>query len=112
MMNINANRMGAVVAAALAVVRDHKRWTSAIIRAAIEIEKNPYMHMDGRSLMVPRMVSSVGRVEAPLSVTSYYLSFRFRSCRARRSRTARLSPPVYLPVHQGGLRVRHGFARA
>ncbi|MBA3714617.1 MAG: SWIM zinc finger family protein [Pyrinomonadaceae bacterium] len=52
MMNINANRMGAVVAAALAVVRDHKRWTSAIIRAAIEIEKNPYMHMDGRSLMV------------------------------------------------------------
>ena len=54
---INRDKLGEVAAASLAKVagsKDAKRWTSAIAKAVVEIENNPYMtwQMDSHSLLI------------------------------------------------------------
>jgi hypothetical protein len=59
MMNLNETRLNEVIAAALASVADNKRWRNAITKAAEMIERNPYMHWTGNSLL---MLSESGEI--------------------------------------------------
>ena len=52
MLNIDQSRMQQVVQDAFDKVSGSRRWQTAIARAKQQIEKNPYMHYDGRELLV------------------------------------------------------------
>ena len=52
MKSINKNKMRAVILAALGKVAGDKRWTSAITRAAVEIENNPVMIWYAGTLLI------------------------------------------------------------
>ena len=59
-MNINENKLAAVVDTALAAVKDNKRWTNAIVRAEeLLTSGNPYIHFTGESLL---MLSESGKM--------------------------------------------------
>ena len=51
-MNVNQNRMDAVIQEAFDKVADSRRWQCAIAKAKQQIEENPYMHFDGQSLLI------------------------------------------------------------
>jgi hypothetical protein len=51
-VNLNREKFGAVVEAALVRAGDSKRWRKAIERAAVEAQLNPYIHHDGHALLV------------------------------------------------------------
>ena len=59
MMKLNEARLSQVVAAALVSVAGNKRWMNAITKAAEMIEKNPYLHWTGKSLL---MLSESGEI--------------------------------------------------
>lgn len=52
MIQVDAERFKEVVESALAKVSNSKRWAHAVVRAAIEIEVNPYMEWKDGVLLV------------------------------------------------------------
>lgn len=52
MMGIEHGRMREVIRRALANADGDTRWSAAILRAQREFDINPYMHWDGRALLV------------------------------------------------------------
>ena len=52
MLNIDENRMEKVIQEAFDRVSGSRRWQTAIAKAKQEIESNPYMHFDGRALLI------------------------------------------------------------
>jgi hypothetical protein len=52
MMNIDQNRMQQVIQEAFDKVAASRRWQIAIVKAKQQIEENPYMHFDGRALLI------------------------------------------------------------
>ncbi len=59
-MNLNENKLAAVVGTALAAVKGNKRWTNAILRAEeLLTSGNPYLHFTGSSLL---MLSESGEI--------------------------------------------------
>jgi hypothetical protein len=51
-MNIDQNRMQQVVQEAFDKVSGLRRWQTAIVKAKQQIEENPYLHFDGRALLI------------------------------------------------------------
>lgn len=51
-MEVDAERLGRVAQAAFDRVAGDRRWETAIARARRQIEENPYLHWDGRTLLV------------------------------------------------------------
>jgi hypothetical protein len=51
-MNIDQNRMQQVAQEAFDKVSDSRRWQIAIVKAKQQIEENPYIHFDGRALLI------------------------------------------------------------
>lgn len=51
-MHVDQARMEQVIHQAFEKVSDDPRWEAAIARAKREFESNPYMHWDGRTLLV------------------------------------------------------------
>jgi hypothetical protein len=51
-MNIDQNRMQQVVQEAFDKVASSRRWQTAIVKAKQQLEENPYMHFDGRALLI------------------------------------------------------------
>lgn len=52
MMNLNEERMSAVVQEAFDKVAGSRRWQTAIAKAKQQIETNPYIHFDGAALLI------------------------------------------------------------
>lgn len=52
MMNLDAERMQAVIQEAFDRVGGNRRWQTAIAKARQQFEENPYMHFDGRALLI------------------------------------------------------------
>ena len=52
MMNIDHNKMQQVIQEAFDKVADSRRWQTAIVKAKQQIEDNPYLHFDGRALLI------------------------------------------------------------
>lgn len=52
MVDIDQGKMLAVIRRSLAQVSGNRRWSAAILRAQREFEINPYIHWDGRELLV------------------------------------------------------------
>lgn len=52
MLNINQDRFSEVVQTALFNAQDSKRWQKAIVRAAVEIQVNPFMSWRNDSLLI------------------------------------------------------------
>jgi hypothetical protein len=59
MMNIDQDRMQQVAQEAFDKVSGSRRWETAIAKAKVQLESNPYMHFDGKSLLV---LSSSGEI--------------------------------------------------
>ncbi len=51
-MNIDAGRMEQVVQEAFNKASGNRRWEIAIVKAKQQLESNPYMHYDGRALLI------------------------------------------------------------
>ena len=52
MMNIDQDRMQGVIETALEAVKGNKRWTNAIVRAAVEFEVNDFIAWNGHALVI------------------------------------------------------------
>lgn len=52
MLNINQDKFSEVVQTALLNASDSKRWQKAIVRAAVEIQANPFMSWRNDSLLI------------------------------------------------------------
>lgn len=52
MMNVDADRMQAVIQEAFDKVGNNRRWQTAIVKAKHQLETNPYIHFDGASLLI------------------------------------------------------------
>lgn len=52
MVNIDHNKMQQVIQEAFNKVADSRRWQTAIVKAKQQIEDNPYLHFDGRALLI------------------------------------------------------------
>ena len=52
MMNIDQNKMQQVVEEAFNKVGGNRRWETAIVKAAQQLESNPYLHFDGDALLI------------------------------------------------------------
>ena len=52
MMNVNAERMQAVIQEAFDKVGSSSRWQTAIAKAKQQLETNPYIHFDGAALLI------------------------------------------------------------
>jgi hypothetical protein len=59
MLNIDQSRMQQVIQEAFDKVSGSRRWQPAIAKAKQQIEENPYMHFDGKSLLI---LSSSGEI--------------------------------------------------
>ena len=51
-MNIDQYRMQQVVQEAFDKVPNSRRWQTAIVKAKQQLEENPYIHFDGRALLI------------------------------------------------------------
>lgn len=52
MVNIDQNRMQQVAQEAFDKVSGNRRWETAIAKVKAQLETNPYMHLDGQSLLI------------------------------------------------------------
>ncbi len=52
MMNLNQDRMQQVIQAAFDKAQGSKRWQTAIAKAKQQLESNPYIHFDGKALLI------------------------------------------------------------
>jgi len=52
MMNVDQAKMQEVIQEAFDRVGNSRRWQMAIAKAKQEIESNPFMHFDGRALII------------------------------------------------------------
>jgi hypothetical protein len=52
MLNIDQSKMRQIVQEAFDKVSGSRRWETAIVKAMQQIEENPYMHYDGRALLI------------------------------------------------------------
>lgn len=52
MMNIEQDRLEQVAQDAFNKVFGNRRWETAIVKAKQQLESNPYMHFDGRALLI------------------------------------------------------------
>jgi hypothetical protein len=59
MINLDENRIQRVIQEAFDKVSASRRWQTAIAKAKQEIESNPFMHFDGRTLLI---LSSSGEI--------------------------------------------------
>jgi hypothetical protein len=51
-MNIDQSKMQQVIQEAFDKVPNSRRWQTAIVKAKRQIEENPYIHFDGRALLI------------------------------------------------------------
>jgi hypothetical protein len=51
-MNIDKTKMQQVIEEAFNKVSGNRRWEVAIVKAAQQIESNPYLHFDGDALLI------------------------------------------------------------
>lgn len=52
MLNVNQEKMNEVIRQAFDKVSGDRRWETAIVKAKQQIESNPFMHFDGRALLI------------------------------------------------------------
>lgn len=52
MLNIDQSRMQQVIQEAFDKVSGSRKWETAIAKAKQQIEENPYLHFDGRALLI------------------------------------------------------------
>jgi hypothetical protein len=59
MVSVDQDRIRQVAQEAFDKVSGSRRWETAIVKAMQQIEENPYMHYDGRTLLI---LSSSGEI--------------------------------------------------
>ena len=52
MIDIDQDRIQTVAQEAFDKVSGNRRWETAIVKAKIQLETNPYMHFNGQSLLI------------------------------------------------------------
>lgn len=52
MVNIDQDKIQQVAQEAFDKVSGNRRWETAIAKATMQLESNPYMHFDGQSLLI------------------------------------------------------------
>ncbi len=51
-MNIDQDRIQQLAQDAFNKVSGNRRWETAIVKAKVQLETNPYIHFDGQSLLI------------------------------------------------------------
>lgn len=75
MLNIDRTRLAEVVREAFDKVSDSRRWQTAIAKAKQQIEENPYMHFDGRSLLILSPSGEIYTANGACSCRAYQEGF-------------------------------------
>ena len=71
MMNIDQNRMQQVVEEAFNKVSGDRRWETAIVKAAQQLESNPYLHFDGDALLILSPSNEIYRANGTCSCKAF-----------------------------------------
>jgi len=58
MMNLDTDKMNAIIQQAFDKAQGSRRWQTAIVRAKIELASNPYLHWNGHALVIMSSTSS------------------------------------------------------
>jgi hypothetical protein len=71
MMNIDAERMQAVIQEAFDKVGSNRRWQTAIVKAKRQLESNPYIHHDGAALLILSDSNEIYRANGTCQCKAY-----------------------------------------
>jgi hypothetical protein len=71
MLNIDTERMQQVTQEAFDKVSGSRRWQTAIAKAKQQIEENPYMHFDGRALLILSPSGEIYRANGACQCKAY-----------------------------------------
>ena len=52
MLNLDTDKMDAIIQAAFDKAQCSRRWQTAIAKAKLQIEENPFLHYDGSALLI------------------------------------------------------------
>lgn len=71
MMNVDAERMQAVIQEAFDKVNGNRRWQTAIAKAKQQLETNPYIHFDGAALLILSDSNEIYRANGTCQCKAY-----------------------------------------
>ncbi len=71
MMNIDQNKLQEVAQEAFDKAQGSQRWQTAIVKAKVEIENNPYMHVDGDALLILSPSNEIYRANGTCTCKAY-----------------------------------------
>jgi hypothetical protein len=75
MMNVDAERMQAVVQEAFDKVSGNRRWQTAIVKARQQLVNNPYIHFDGSALLILSDSNEIYRANGSCQCMAYEQGF-------------------------------------
>ena len=71
MMDLNEERMAAVIQVAFDKVAGQRRWQTAIAKAKQQLETNPYIHFDGAALLILSDSNEIYRANGTCQCKAY-----------------------------------------
>lgn len=75
MLNLDANKMSNIIQAAFDKAQGQKRWQTAIAKAAMQIEENPFLHFDGSALLILSPSNEIYRANGACQCKAYAKGF-------------------------------------
>lgn len=75
MLNLNTNKMSEIIQAAFDKAQGSKRWQSAIAKAKLQIEENPFMHFDSNALLILSSSNEIYRANGACQCKAYEKGF-------------------------------------
>lgn len=75
MLNVDAERMTAVIQEAFDKVGNNRRWQTAIAKAKQQLETNPYIHFDGAALLILSDSNEIYRANGTCQCKAYTKGF-------------------------------------
>jgi hypothetical protein len=75
MLELNQERFAQVVEAALSTVCNNRRWRNAIVRASIEAQVNPYIHLEETGTLILSPSNEIYKANGTCQCEAYHKGF-------------------------------------
>jgi hypothetical protein len=71
MLNLNSDKLAAVIQTAFNKATGSRRWETAIVKAKQQLESNPYIHLDGDALLILSPSNEIYRANGACQCRAY-----------------------------------------
>ena len=75
MQNLDTTKLQQVAQEAFDKVSGHRRWETAIAKAKVQLEENPFMHFDGEALLILSPSNEIYRANGTCQCKAYMQGF-------------------------------------